>query len=128
MFEEMDKYFNDLHRKSNISEISEDNADIRITPGHKNSNELSSKKIKDKMLDTLPYIHNILHPSTSSLATMTRIQVEDLRDELKTWKRNNKRLSKNGQKIFNDFLEKFKNINERITKLNNTAKKHNLVL
>ncbi|MCP4760321.1 MAG: hypothetical protein GY870_00980 [archaeon] len=83
--------------------------------------EIKSKKakmdtscIKKDMQESLPQIYNALYPTATSLATETRIQIINTRENLQKWVEKNSNLINLQRSLFQSFLDRFRSIQQKL--------------
>jgi len=76
-----------------------------------------SEKIKKEMISLLPTIYNIVYPSTSLIATDTRIQLNEALEDLKEIMYKNPDLIQKQREKFNQILSTFTKIKEKADKM-----------
>ncbi|MHA1338693.1 MAG: hypothetical protein ACTSRZ_01545 [Promethearchaeota archaeon] len=83
----------------------------------KNLMHKKDEKLKEEMISSLPVIYNICFPSTSLIATDTKIQLMYALEELKEIYKNNPDLVIKQRDKFNEILSKFQKIKEKADRL-----------
>jgi hypothetical protein len=83
-----------------------------------------SKKDPTKlaMKTSLPQIYNALHPSTTSMAIETRIQIASTKNTIKEWIQKNSNHINEQREVFKNILGKVQSLTEKI----NNSRKSNI--
>ena len=78
---------------------------------------IKKSSVAQQMKSSLPQIYNALHPSTHAQAMQTKIQMVSARQELQDWSQKNPESTQKQRAIFQDVLDRFGKISDRLKNL-----------